>query len=243
MDIYKQKSRFKLLLIIVGLIIVLLSLLYNNRLARKLAVEEQKKVETLRNAYEKIFAAPLDTDLSFEQSILEKNTTIPVIIADSSDNVIIFGNIDSSRISRNPDYVSQRLQRIKSEQEPLTFEIGENSGEIQYLYYENSYLQKELKYYPFIQFAILGLFLSMGYLAFSFSRRSEQNRVWVGMAKETAHQLGTPLSSLVGWIEYLKEEHGSDPDAMKIFSEMEKDTGRLELVLSLIHISEPTRLH
>ena len=230
MDIYRQKSKFKLLLIILGLIIVLVSLLYNNRLASKLAVEEQKKAEILRNTYNAIFNAPLEEDLSFEQSIIEKNNTIPIIITDSMDNILFFGNIDSTKIKRNANYVQQRLQRIKATQEPLTFEIGENTGELQYLFYEHSSLLRQLKYYPFIQFAILGLFLGIGYLAFSFSRRSEQNRVWVGMAKETAHQLGTPLSSLVGWVEYLKEEYQDNPEAIKIFGEMEKDTERLELV-------------
>ena len=230
MDIYRQKSKFKLLLIIVGLIIVLLSLLYNNRLASKLAIEEQKKAEILRNTYNEIFNAPLEEDLSFEQSIIEKNNTIPIIIADSLDNILFFGNIDSAKIKRHADYVQHRLEQIKTIQEPLTFEIGENSGELQYLYYENSSLLRQLKYYPFVQFAILGLFLGIGYLAFSFSRRSEQNRVWVGMAKETAHQLGTPLSSLVGWVEYLKEAYQDNPEAVKVFGEMEKDTHRLELV-------------
>jgi signal transduction histidine kinase len=116
----------------------------------------------------------------------------------------------------------RQLEKMKSETEPIEIELGD--GIVQYVYYRNSTLLVQLTYYPYIQLGVILLFILVAYLAFSASRRAEQNQVWVGLSKETAHQLGTPISSLIGWVELLKEKH---PDK-KLVSELEKDAGRLE---------------
>jgi signal transduction histidine kinase len=153
--------------------------------------------------------------------VVEYNTTIPVIIADQEDNILYHRNLDSLKML-NPDYRRRQLEQMKSEIEPIEIELGD--GIVQYVYYRNSTLLVKLTYYPYIQLGVILLFILVAYLAFSASRRAEQNQVWVGLSKETAHQLGTPTSSLIGWVELLKEKH---PDK-KLVSELEKDAGRLE---------------
>jgi hypothetical protein len=228
MDIYYRKQRWKLYLFLFAAIIGLGSLLYTNRLVKLLAHEEKKKVELWAEATRQLADLSDITepnvpqrDIGFPLQVAEYNTTIPVIIADHDDNILYHRNLDSLKME-NPDYARRQLEKMKSETEPIEIELGQ--GIVQYVYYRNSTLLGKLTYYPYIQLGVILLFILVAYLAFSASRRAEQNQVWVGLSKETAHQLGTPTSSLIGWVELLKEKH---PDK-KLVSELEKDAFRLE---------------
>jgi signal transduction histidine kinase len=228
MDIYYRKQRWKLYLILFAAIIGIGSLLYTNRLVKLLADEEKKKIELWAEATRRLADLSDITEPNFRQNdpgfplqVVEFNTTIPVIIADQEDNIMAHRNLDSLKME-NPDYSKRQLEKMKSEIEPIEIDLGD--GIVQYVYYRNSTLLVQLTYYPYIQLGVILLFILVAYLAFSASRHAEQNQVWVGLSKETAHQLGTPTSSLMGWVEILKEKH---PDK-KLVSELEKDAGRLE---------------
>lgn len=160
---------------------------------------------------------------SFNDDIISNSASAPVIYVDSADNVIGFGNLDSTRMS-SKSYVEEVIAEMREMNEPIKITIGNSSfGKI---YYNDSPLLVKLKYYPFIQLSVIALFLIFAYYLFSTARKSEQNQVWVGMAKETAHQLGTPLSSLLAWIEVLRSQNVDE----QTISEMSRDLSRLETV-------------
>jgi hypothetical protein len=209
MDIYYRKQRWKLYLILFAAIIGIGSLLYTKQLVNLLADEEKKKVELWAEATRQLAdlsdvfeSGQQQSDIGFPLQVAEYNTTIPVIIADQDDHILYHRNLDSMKME-NPDYAHNKLEKMKSEVEPIPIELGE--GIVQYVYYRSSTLLVQLTYYPYIQLGVILLFILVAYLAFSASRRAEQNQVWVGLSKETAHQLGTPTSSLMGWVEILKE--------------------------------------
>jgi two-component sensor histidine kinase len=160
---------------------------------------------------------------SFITSVLQNSASVPVIYTDSVGNLIGYGNLDTSRIEQ-AGYIENNIDEMKSENDPIEILFGQ--GHRHYIYYKDSYLLKQIEVYPYIQLGIIGLFLIVAYYAFSSARKSEQNQVWVGMSKETAHQLGTPISSLVGWVEYFRSE-GVDE---KILTELQKDVDRLKLI-------------
>lgn len=176
----------------------------------------------------KIFSAlkeALDDLLeSFISEIVINSASVPVVYTDSiSGGVIAYGNIDSS-LAATPGYLEERIEVMKTSQEPIRIELSDN--QVNFIYYEESFLLTQLKYYPYIQFGIIGVFLMIAYVLFSTARKAEQNQVWVGMSKETAHQLGTPLSSLMAWMEVLKSQ-ASDKTTL---NEMEKDVSRLQTI-------------
>ena len=161
--------------------------------------------------------------LDFLTSIIEKNTTVPVILADGSDTIISVTNIDPAKI-KDKKFLKQELARMKEKNNPIIIDVG--NGRINRIYYRESIILRKLTYFPFIQLGVIMLFIMVSYLAFSSSRKAEQNQVWVGMSKETAHQLGTPTSSLAGWIEILQIKH---PE-ITITEELSRDLERLEKV-------------
>ncbi len=159
---------------------------------------------------------------SFFSEIVENSVSVPVIVTDSlHKNVYAFGNIDSLKM-KSPNFVRKTIKEMKFENEPIEILLP-NSGTT-FIFYHHSSLLRQIKFYPYVQFLVIGLFFLIVYLVFNTARKSEQNQVWVGMSKETAHQLGTPLSSIIAWIEILKMK---DVDA-EILSEIENDLGRLE---------------
>ena len=224
MDIYYRTQRWKLYLFLLAAIIGVGSLLYTNRLVRVLAFEEKKKVELWAEATRQLADVSITgMDFGFPLRVVQYNTTIPVILVDQDENIIEKRNLDSLKME-NPEYVRRQLNKMKDENPPIEVDLGD--GLMNYVYYRNSTLLTKLTYYPYIQLGVILLFILVAYLAFSASRKAEQNQVWVGLSKETAHQLGTPTSSMMGWVELLKERH---PDK-KLVSEMEKDAGRLEQI-------------
>lgn len=161
---------------------------------------------------------------SFISEVAINSASVPVIYTDSTKlHVIAYGNIDSVKIN-DPHFLKSTLAEMASQNQPLEVEFGD--GNKSFIFYQESILLTQLKYYPFIMFVVIGVFLLIAYILFSTARNVEQNQVWVGMAKETAHQLGTPLSSLIAWLEYLKAK-GLDAETSK---EIEKDLSRLEMI-------------
>lgn len=221
MNIYRQKQRWKILLLIAALLIGAASLWYTNRLVEKLSGEERKKIELWAEATRRLAdMSELYSDINFLSIVISNNTTIPVIWADDKFNVISHRNLDSLK-ALDKNYLKEAMDEMRTEHEPIEIKIGQNLR--QYILYNDSELLIRLRYYPFFQLGVIGLFLFVSYLAFSTSRKAEQNQVWVGMAKETAHQLGTPLSSLVAWLEILKMKGVS----AEYTTEIEKDIHRL----------------
>jgi len=224
MDIYYRKQRWKLYLFLFAAIIGIGSLLYTNRLVKMLANEEKKKVELWAEATRQLADISLTgQDFGFPLTVVQYNTTIPVILVDQDENIIEKRNLDSLKME-NPEYVKRQLNKMKEENPPIEVDLGD--GMVNYVYFRNSTLLTKLTYYPYIQLGVILLFILVAYFAFSASRKAEQNQVWVGLSKETAHQLGTPTSSMMGWVELLKEKHSDK----KLVGELEKDAGRLEQI-------------
>jgi len=229
LDIYLKRRRWKILLLFIAVIIGVASLAYTNWLTQKMAEEERKKVELWAEATNR-FAEPeipgqeqLSTSYSLLiLKILEQNTTIPIIIVDSV-SIIEDANINYKE-GRKAEVLANELKKMKDYSEPIQIDISENN--YQYLYYRESNILRNLRFYPFVQLFIIVIFIVVAYFAFNATQRAEQNQVWVGMSKETAHQLGTPISSLMAWIELLKLK-GVDSG---LVSEFEKDTQRLERI-------------
>lgn len=220
MNIYKKKQLWKGLLLFGALMIAFASLVYTNSLVKRLVKEESKKVELVAEATKKLISET--GDITFYHDIILGNSTVPVILVDTKDNVITWRNLDSNRVVNNPDYLAERLDQMKANGAPIEILVFEDQK--QFIYFEHSILIDMLAFYPYMQLSVIGLFVLISYFAFSSSRNAEQDQVWVGMSKETAHQLGTPLSSLMGWVEYLKT---TKVDSL-IVDEISKDVSRLE---------------
>lgn len=220
-DIYSRKQNLKLLLFFAAIIIGASSLSYTSRLVKDLSIEERKKVELWAEATRILInAEPELTDLSFPLSVIQNNTTVPVILTDSSGKILTYNNLDSVRVSK-PQYLEKQFRLMRENNDSIIINLTE--GDKNYIFYGTSILLNRLKYFPYIQLAVIVLFVLVSYLAFSSSRKAEQNKVWTGLSKETAHQLGTPTSSLNAWVEILKDR----PDISDIVKELEKDTHRL----------------
>jgi len=225
LDFYFRKRRWKILLLLLAVVIGVGAFYYTNWLVKNMAKEERKSVELWAEATQKLVSSPIDSnqDITFLNDILIRNTTIPIITTDTLDQIIDFRNITFAE--KNKDKVLLRkLHKMKEDNEPIIITISETQK--QYLYYGDSILLENLKYYPIVQFGVIFLFILVAYLAFNSSRNSEQNQVWVGMSKETAHQLGTPISSLMAWVELLKMQNIDE----KLIQEFEKDTERLQKI-------------
>lgn len=224
LNIYTNKRQWKLLLLIVAIVIGFFSLEYTNQLIKKLSDEERKKVELWAEGTRQLAnSSNIDQDVTFILEVITKNETVPVILADENDNIISFRNLDESKLNQK-DYLSKQLALMKVQHDSIVIDL--QYGHKNYIYYKDSTLLTQLSYYPYIQLSLISLFILVSYFAFSSSRKAEQNQVWVGMSKETAHQLGTPISSLMAWMEILDQEEGNK-DYVK---EMWKDIRRLETV-------------
>ena len=203
MDIYSQKSRWKVYLAVAGVLIVLTSLVYTNYLSSQLAQEERNKVQIWARAMEQL-NEPLSEDceqckdLTLLLEIIQSNRTIPVIQVSDAGTILDAVNFGTD----DRDALRRELRKMQ-EAGVQPIEGFGNS-----LFYKESNILRQLRYFPLIQLILIGAFIGFGYLGFSSARRAEQNRVWVGMAKETAHQLGTPISAIMAWIEHLKMIRG-----------------------------------
>lgn len=228
LNLYDQNSRLKIAILGVGFLIVVASVVYTNILASKLAAQEKRKVALWANAYKNLNMADENTDIGFLFEVIKNNETVPVILTDERGNIKAWRNIDSARVAHDSTYLKSQLEAMRNSKEPLIIEVA--PGQKNYIFYKDSYPLVQLKIYPFVQLGIIAIFLIVAYIALVTSKAAEQNRVWVGMAKETAHQLGTPISSLAAWVEFLKEAGVKGDDEGQVASELEKDVARLELV-------------
>jgi len=223
-NIYKNKRRWKFILLVLAVIIGALSLQYTNILVKKMSVEERKKMELWAEATRYVAKnEDLTQDINFYMTVITNNTTIPVILTDNNDSISSAVNLNSPK-ENDQKYLKKRLKRMKEEHEPIVILLLD--GEKNVVYYEDSTILKQLTLYPYVQLGIISLFIVLAYFAFSSSRKSEQNQVWVGMSKETAHQLGTPISSLMAWIEILKQTD----ENQSYIAEMDKDVDRLQMI-------------
>ena len=163
---------------------------------------------------------------TFITEIVSNSASLPVLFTDKNDKVINYGNIDPDKLSVYN--LKNTIAEMKLQKKPLEFDLGD--GRKRFVYYSNSALLAQVNAFPYIQFFLFSLLVGVAYIGFSNSRRSEQNRVWVGMAKETAHQLGTPISSLSAWVDYMKELEPGEQANEQFIAEVEKDINRLTLI-------------
>jgi hypothetical protein len=223
-DIYTSKERWKLLLFIAAIAIGFGSLWYTNNLVNRLSIEERKKVELWADATRLLTGSSKDnTDLSFLFKVIENNNTVPVILTDKEGRILDHRNFDSMRVTR-PGYLQKQLIEMKGLHPPLVIDL--NKGNKNYIYYKESILLQKLTFYPYVQLSVIIIFILVSYLAFNASRKAEQNKVWLGLSRETAHQLGTPASSLLAWVELLRDKVADQ----ELVSELEKDVTRLNII-------------
>lgn len=213
-------------LAIIAIAIISGTIFYSQYLARKIAKEERQRVEIWVEAGKLLVTDSTGVSDNLVSIIIAENSTIPIIQTDEKGTVIDYINLDSAKVSKDPQYVFRKLEEFKSENDPITWTNPLDSTKSNVYYYGDTRLLNQVRYYPVVQLLIVSLFIIITITALTTSFKSSQNQVWAGMAKETAHQLGTPLTSLQGWIEMLKEH----PENEKIVQEMEKDTNRLILV-------------
>lgn len=223
MNIFRNRSNWQVFLFFFAILIGVGSLIYTQFLVRSLKAEERKKVEIWAEATRLINSADSTQNLEFLLTIIENNNTVPVILTDSHDNIIATRNIDENKI-QNRGLIRTRLERMKDGNDPIMIDLG--GGFSNRIYYKDSIILSQLIYYPYVQLGFIILFILASYLALSSSRKAEQNRVWVGMSKETAHQLGTPTTSMSGWIEILQNNYPDIP----VIKELALDVKRLEKV-------------
>jgi signal transduction histidine kinase len=223
LKIFRHKAFWKLFLLLFAVLLGMGSLIYTQYLVSKLKVEERKNIQLWAEATRLISLPDTIQNVEFLSSIIENNTTVPVILTDESDSIIGIRNFDSHK-SGDYKYIREQLEKIKQSNNPIVNKL--ENGHFNLIYYQDSIILTMLIFYPYIQLGLIILFIMVSYFAFSSSRKAEQNQVWVGMSKETAHQLGTPTSSLAGWIEILQNNY---PD-ISITAELARDVERLEKV-------------
>jgi two-component system, sporulation sensor kinase D len=219
----RYNTFWKYFLLLIAVLIGLCSLIYTEYLVSKLKVEERKNVQLWAEATRLISLPDTIQNVEFLSTIIENNNTVPVILTDESDSIISSRNFDS-RKAGDYSYIKNQLDKIKIRNQPIINNL--ENGHYNLIYYKDSIILTMLIYYPYIQLGIIVFFILVSYLAFRSSRKAEQNQVWVGMSKETAHQLGTPTSSLAGWIEILEQKH----PGISITKELALDVERLEKV-------------
>lgn len=223
MIFFKHTRIWKFVLLIGAIAIGLFTLIYTNNLSNELKEEERKSVEIWMQAIRQLTNSdPGEDELVLTTEVISQNTTIPIIIIDEDSSIVSHRNLGLK--SEDSELLKKELRRLIEASEPFVIDLGDN--EKQYLYYDDSTLIKELEWFPIIQLSIVALFIILAYVAFNSARVAEQDQVWVGLSKETAHQLGTPTSSLMGWVDYLKMKE----ENQEIVSELEKDVDRLQVI-------------
>lgn len=223
---FRQIINWRSLLALLAIVIVSGTIFYSQYLAKKIAIDERLKVEQWIEASKFLINAPIDADITFASRIVTENKAIPIIETDENDKITNSINIDLENNEKDSVFLLRKLQHFKSLNKAVEWTDPKNPAIRNRYYYGESKLLNEVRYYPIVQLCIVALFITITLLSLRSSYRSVQNQVWAGMAKETAHQLGTPVSSLEGWVEMLKE----NPANEKIAYELEKDVNRLRLV-------------
>lgn len=220
----KNNSVVRLALWAVAFGIVAASLVFSNRLVDRLEADQRQKMEIWAEAMRQFVQADTDApNIDFIWKIIEENDNIPVLIADADGRFVTARNFDEPA-AKVDEFYADAYARLKDKQQPI--EIAVAGAEPQYIYYDDSITLKRLQLFPYVQLGIIAVFVALVVVALANAKKSEQNRVWVGLSKETAHQLGTPISSLVAWNEVLKSKYPDDT----MLDEMGNDIGRLKTI-------------
>lgn len=237
---HEQKRRWKYSLIAFAIVIVCGSLFYTRYLVRNIARSERTRAQIWALSMKQVLASDDNDFLNYVFAVRD-SSVVPAIITDDRGEFISTKGLDPNKtfiqpiagvpvdkkLTYDPNYFKAELATMKSQHAPIIMPVPMGEGHW-LIYYQDSPLLTQLKYFPYVQLSVIAIFLLMAYTSFSSSRRSEQNQVWVGLAKETAHQLGTPISSLMAWIELLKDKFNAEDDSL--IAEMENDVQRLEIV-------------
>ena len=233
-NIYDSRRIWKVALITVSLLLVAAFLYISNRLAHGLAVQERERMEIWANATKELASAGPDTDVDFLLSIIESNHNIPLMLVNEQDTILLHRNfrlpepVDSNALfdisPANLAFLQKKLARLRNSNHKIEIKIDATTT--QWLYYDDSFTLRQLAWFPYIQLAVMLIMLGIAYFALISVKRAEQNKVWVGLSKETAHQLGTPISSLMAWTQLLATM-GVDGD---VVADMDKDVHRLSVI-------------
>lgn len=216
----------KIVLIVVAALIAATSLIVSNALVSDLKTEERKKMQVWADAMDYLNRADENTDLSLVLSVLNGNTTIPVVVTDKKGAISQHRNIEIPSDTDSLAVLMDVVARMRADGRIIRVDLGADGEDYLEVCYSESLILKQLAYYPYVQLIVVLLFFVVCFFAILSSKRAEQNRVWVGLSKETAHQLGTPISSLMAWTTVLKEKYPSD----ELIPEMERDVARLQRV-------------
>lgn len=231
LPIYDQKSRIKLLIVVLALVIGAVTVVYTNLLVRRLSEREQQQIDLYARTQRFLISTEVeDANTAFiREEIVNANTNVPVILVDNEGNIASDRNLTlppGLSEARREQYLRGQLEEMKLQHPPIVIELG--GGLRNYIYYKDSLILTQLRTYPLVQLAVIASLGVIAYLVFSTSRRAEQNRVWVGLAKETAHQLGTPLSSMLAWVEYMRSSERFENE--EVVEELAKDVKRLQII-------------
>ena len=205
------------------LVIVVLSVSFTTRLANKFAEEEYRKIELWAEATRQLIMADENDNIDLILSVMEGNTTIPVYMVDSAHQLLLSRNVREPKHNKE-EFYKQRINELRLSQDPIVVQV--NKEVTQYIYYEDSTLLRRLYWFPYVQLAVIIAFIAIAVIALIMAQRSEQNSLWVGLSKETAHQLGTPISSLNAWNELLKATYPNDA----LLPQMDEDIRRLQMI-------------
>lgn len=220
-------SQIKIALVVAAVIIAAASLVVSHILVRDLAIEERNRMEVWAEAMRSLSTAEENTDLNLVLKVINENNTIPVIVTDDQGNVQTFRNveIDASSYEDSMAVAAQMAEKMRASGRDIKISLGSDAGSI-HVSYDESLMITRLSFYPYVQLGIVLIFVVIAIFALLTSKKAEQNKVWVGLSKETAHQLGTPISSLMAWTEILRETYPDDD----LIPEMDKDVKRLQLI-------------
>ena len=220
-------KHIKIVLVVMAVAITLLSLIVSHYLVRDLSREEEQKMVVWAEAMRTLNEATEDTDLNLVLTVINGNNTIPIVVLDKEGEVQTYRNIDLSSKSDTMTLLKSIAQRMKSSKEPIRISLDEElDNDYIEICYDESLILKRLASYPYVQLCVVFVFVLIVIFALLSSKKMEQNKVWVGLSKETAHQLGTPISSLMAWTEILKDKYVDDD----LIPEMSKDVNRLQVI-------------
>ncbi len=225
----RQFFNFRMGLSLLAVVIVIGTIFYSNFLSKKIETEEREKINQWVEANKLIATAPQGTDITLASLILQQNDDIPIIWTNEKDSIIDSRNLDSTKI-KSKDYLEKKLSQFKKDHLPIILVLNETPYIADKYYYGDSNLLIQIRYFPIVQLLVVALFIIITIYSITIRNKATQNQVWAGMARETAHQLGTPLTSLQGWIEILKDQDQDQGHENEITSSMEKDVGRLKLI-------------
>ncbi len=221
-----QLINWRTVLALAAVSIVSLSIYFSNFLAQKISLEEKQKIEQWVAAVNETNNLNTTSTILSSKVLTENNKDIPMIAVTERDSILDHYNLDSTKVANDKDYLRKKLAEFKGSNAPIVWKNPYDFKQNNLVYYGESFLLKQIRYFPLVQLIVASIFIIIVISAINTRNKSTQNQVWAGMAKETAHQLGTPISSLQGWVEMLKDTDGNE----KIAAEMGKDVQRLILV-------------